>query len=43
MLDLGDGLMDKLLAGLNKEEQQQFVYFLKVLKTNCKDILDEEV
>ena len=42
MLDLGDGLMDKLLAGLSNEEQQQFIYFLKVLKNNCKDILDEE-
>lgn len=39
MQDIGEGLMDKLLAGLDSQERQQFSSYLQLLKKNCRDIL----
>lgn len=40
MQDIGEGLMDRLLKGLTKNEREQFSNHLKKLKINCKDILE---
>lgn len=41
MEELGDGLMEKLLADIDQKQQKQFVNNLKILKRNCKQILEE--
>ncbi len=42
MQDIGEGLMDKLLAGLNDKERKQFSDYLLRLKQNCRTILEIE-
>lgn len=41
MQELGDGLMEKLLEDINQKQQKQFVNNLKMLKRNCRQILDQ--
>lgn len=41
MSKLGDGLMDRLQEGISEKQREQMLKNLKVLKMNCKKILNE--
>ena len=41
MAKLGDGLMDRLQEGISEKQREQMLKNLKILKENCKKIINE--